>query len=310
MRWEDEQFVKVYTRDTVDWLALSYDARSLFLNLLRKVDRAGILPLGRHGRRGVAVLLNAMDLWETRLSGALAELELDGCLRVDGDSLVIPNFTAAQEARQTDRARKQAQRERDRQTAMGGLSVTARDAIAQIERSASHEVTPEVTRGHTASREVTLRRDETRREETREDSFSASRSAGAEASGEDAPTRPPLVLEPSPSDAPPEEPKKRERRLSAAEELYAAIQRARRVRCEDTAEPFVEDRWDNARQNKNLGPVAKGSAEERKRFEGAFGEFLADEQWKPKGWPLSLFMSGAVRSRYEKQALDAEKGEA
>lgn len=144
----------------------------------------------------------------------------------------------------------------------------------------------------------------------KDEDLSASRSAGAEAPREDAPTRPPLVLEPSPSDAPPEEPKKRERRLSAAEELYAAIQRARRIRCEDTAEPFVEDRWDNARQNKLLGPVAKGSAEERKRFEGAFGEFLADEQWKPKGWPLSLFMSGAVRSRYEKQALDAEKGAA
>jgi hypothetical protein len=95
MRWADEQFVKVYTRDTVDWLALSYDARSLFLNLLRKVDRAGLLPLGRHGRRGVAVLLGAADLWEGRIGPALAELELDGCVRVDGPMLVVERFPGA-----------------------------------------------------------------------------------------------------------------------------------------------------------------------------------------------------------------------
>jgi hypothetical protein len=168
MRWEDEQFVKVYVRDTVDWLALSYDARSLFLHLLRKVDRAGILPLGRHGRRGVAVLLGALDAW-SRLELALAELEQDGCLRVEGDRLVIPNFTAAQEARQTDRARKQAQRERDRAQAMDPGSVTGKDAMASVDRSASQHVTPSVTSGHTTSREVTLRRDEIRLDETREE---------------------------------------------------------------------------------------------------------------------------------------------
>lgn len=166
MRWEDEQFIKVYTRDTVDWLALSYDARSLMLQLLRKVDRAGILPLGRHGRRGVAVLLGAADLWEPRLSGALAELEDDGCVRVEGSTLVIPNFTAAQEARATDRARKQAQRERDRTLAMDPGSVTGKDAMAAAARAATHAVTPEVTRGHAASHEVTTRIDETRVDET------------------------------------------------------------------------------------------------------------------------------------------------
>ncbi|MBJ6762782.1 hypothetical protein JGU66_18620 [Myxococcaceae bacterium JPH2] len=205
MRWEDEHFVKIYTRDTVNWLALSYDARCLFLQLVRKVDRAGILTLGRHGRRAVAVLLGAMDLWPSRLEPALRELEEDGCLQVEGDRLVIPNFSAAQQARQTDRARKAEQRERDRADAMSSgatASVTGLDIQAQNKRARSHDVTPAVTSGHTASHDVTLRRDETRREETRREETRGDPRAEAR----EAPTSPSprqgLTMAPSPEPAP------------------------------------------------------------------------------------------------------------
>lgn len=274
MRWADEQFVKVYTRDTVDWLALSYDARSLFLNLLRKVDRAGILPLGRHGRRGVAVLLGATDMWESRLSPALAELEQDGCLRVEGDSLIIPNFTVAQEARQTDRARKQAQRERDRSDAMG-CSVTARDAIAQMERSVSHDVTPDVTRGHTASREVTLRRDETRREETR---------VTASQSGEtpSAPTgqQPLVFVQPTP---PAEQPKK----PSTAVAQWAEEADALRLPLIPADAPRKSEL--KRHQWPKLGEAFK--AHGALTLTAAFRIFLADEYARSQAFPLGLFVS-------------------
>lgn len=96
MRWEDERWVKLYTRDDPEWLILSWQARGLFYELLRKVDRAGILPLGRIGAKGVAVLVRGS--W-AEVQGPLDELLADGCLAISGDKLLIPGFTSAQEAR-------------------------------------------------------------------------------------------------------------------------------------------------------------------------------------------------------------------
>lgn len=109
---------------------------------------------------------------------------------------------------------------------------------------------------------------------------------------------------PRPAEPVPESPKS-PRRLSAGEELYAKIQRVRQAICEDAGESYVDDRWEFARQNKFLGPVAKGSEHEKAVFDAAFTEYVSDEAHKAKGWPLSLFMHGATRARYEKKALDA-----
>lgn len=95
------------------------------------------------------------------------------------------------------------------------------------------------------------------------------------------------------------------RRPSKAEALYLRIQEAREKACAAAGMPFVPDRWDNARQNKALGPVVKADPEEQRRFEAAFQEYMGDDAVGEKGWPLSLFISGAVRSRYEQQALRA-----
>ncbi len=143
MRWEDERYVKVYTRDTADWLALSFDAQALFCLLLRKVDRAGVFPLGRQGKKAVAITLGQAALWP-RLEPALDELVADGCVLLDGDRLIIRNFLEAQEAKQSDRARQAKSRETAR-------AVTNRDEL-------SRNVTPEshgVTRGHSESQVVT-----------------------------------------------------------------------------------------------------------------------------------------------------------
>ena len=114
MNWADERYVRSFVRDTPEWLALSYEAQSLFLHLLRKVDRAGILPLGRLGRRAVAVALHRVELWPTVLDQALAELEADGCLRIRGEYLEIPNFIEAQEVPMSARLRNQEWRERQK----------------------------------------------------------------------------------------------------------------------------------------------------------------------------------------------------
>lgn len=155
MRWEDERYVRLYTRDTTDWLGLSFDAQALFALLLRKVDRAGLLPLGKHGKRGVAIAIGHPREWG-RLEPALEELLTDGCVRLtdDGATILVPNFIRAQEARASDKARQQKHRETAAAMA-ASQSVTPRDSASQDVTSshapshantwcndASHDVTP------------------------------------------------------------------------------------------------------------------------------------------------------------------------
>lgn len=97
--FSSERYVRVYVRDTADWLALSWDAQALLMQLLRKADRSGVVSLGRHGKRSVAALVQQVALWESRISPALEELLADGCLVHEGEDLVFPNYTEAQEAK-------------------------------------------------------------------------------------------------------------------------------------------------------------------------------------------------------------------
>jgi hypothetical protein len=154
MRWEDERYVRVYTRDTVDWQGLSFDAQALFVLLLRKVDRAGILDLGKPGKRGVAVAIGHAREW-ARLEPALEELLTDGCARLvdDGRRLLVPNFIAAQEAKASDKSRQQKSRETARDVA-AAESVLSRDAESHGV-TVGHMAGQNVTSGHDASRAVT-----------------------------------------------------------------------------------------------------------------------------------------------------------
>ena len=93
MRWEDERYVRVYTRDTLNWLALSFEAQGVLVLLLRKLDRAGILDLGNHGKRGIIIAIGHGHRWE-QLAPAVDELIRDGCLRIEGTRAIIRNFVA------------------------------------------------------------------------------------------------------------------------------------------------------------------------------------------------------------------------
>lgn len=141
MRWEDERYVRLYTRDTADWLSLSFEAQGLMTLILRKADRAGILSLGRHGKRAVAIAIGHAGRWEA-VAPALEELLADGCIRIEGDKLLLPNFIEAQEAAQSDAQRQRESRAKARALAAAG--VTKRDGM-------SHAVTD----GHNTSQPVT-----------------------------------------------------------------------------------------------------------------------------------------------------------
>lgn len=169
MRWEDERFVKVYTRDTPEWCVLSWEARGVFLLLIRAVDRAGIVPLGPAGAKGLAALLRVpVDV----IVRVLAELAEDGCLLLYPDRVVVPNFCAAQEARQSDKARARTARERARVSSLlpdgeeeEDKSQNVTPPSQNVTRESrgvtqpSHAVTPR----HTASLSDQIRLDQTKK---------------------------------------------------------------------------------------------------------------------------------------------------
>ena len=156
MRWEEERYVRVYTRDTTEWSMLSWEARALFVEVLRKVDRAGTLNMGRHGLRGLAALIRYPAQVVER---AMPELLDDGCIVIEGSALTVPNYVIAQEAKKSDAARKREQRERDVVAASlpapePGHQVTNRDTESQCVTE-SHERSRAVTPSHGRSRLVT-----------------------------------------------------------------------------------------------------------------------------------------------------------
>jgi hypothetical protein len=108
MDWENEPYVKVYTRETDDDLLLSWEARALWGAMLLKFDRSGLLETKR-GPRGVAALVRIPPEVVVRV---LPELLEDGRLTEIDRGYFAPNFMAAQEARKSDRLRQREMRVR------------------------------------------------------------------------------------------------------------------------------------------------------------------------------------------------------
>lgn len=148
MDWENERYVRLYTRDTVDDAVLSWEADALWTKLMRKFDRAGVLPMSRHGWKGVAALTRMpLDVVEV----AIEELLTDGRIELRGDWLFAPNFMAAQECKQSDKQRSSESRARRRERAKAaerGLLPYSRDTNRDSETrnvSESHDVSHAVT---------------------------------------------------------------------------------------------------------------------------------------------------------------------
>ncbi len=126
MRFEDERYVRIYTRDTITWLALTWQARALLMFILRKADRAGVIELGRGGERGLAALVG-MPL--EVVNKALPELVSDGCVEQVGTNIVIPKFIEAQEATKSPAQRQHESRVNRRDLMRAGLDPDQRQAV-------------------------------------------------------------------------------------------------------------------------------------------------------------------------------------
>lgn len=151
MNFEDERYVRVYTRKTFTTKTLGWEGRLVFWSLLVEVDRAGVLETG--GREPALVVAAMCDLpLEVARVGIARCLEL-GAVEVSDRGMVIPRFIEAQEAKQSDKARQRESRGRRaaamrcsegaiRHAAEGGespLDVTERDHMPSRIVTICHE---------------------------------------------------------------------------------------------------------------------------------------------------------------------------
>lgn len=109
MRWEDERYIRIFTRDTPSWDAMGWEAQALLVLIFRKMDRTGLLALGSSGMRGLAACVRMpMDVVDRSLKILLE----DGVLSWSGQDLFCKNFMAAQECAKSDALRSKEKRER------------------------------------------------------------------------------------------------------------------------------------------------------------------------------------------------------
>ena len=92
----------------------------MFYALISAVTWAGVLDLGRGGRRTLAALLGHRGR-ERYVEAALRELVRDGCVQINGQTLAVPNFLEAQESKASNAARQRKFKERRRELLAAGL---------------------------------------------------------------------------------------------------------------------------------------------------------------------------------------------
>lgn len=143
MDFADEHYVKLFTRDTVTWKSWSWQARTVLTLLLRKVDAAGFLDIGR--LEPAAAVSIMVDLPREVAEPGLNDLMADGTAELVDRRLLLPNFVSAQESRKTDKAKARDYRERkkvDAREAATSKSAKLQDSTVTARHPSSPAVTP------------------------------------------------------------------------------------------------------------------------------------------------------------------------
>lgn len=116
LNWSDEHYVRLYTRNSVQWLMLSIDAQWLYVELKRHADLSGVLSLGGLGLEAVSAIVGRVGE-AARVLAALGELVDRKVVDKSVDKIVIPDYIEQETAAKTPRARKAESRNRHRSSA-------------------------------------------------------------------------------------------------------------------------------------------------------------------------------------------------
>lgn len=136
MDWSNERYVRLYIRDTTTWKRLGWDGQNMLMQLLRKVDRSGMLDLDGL-EAWEAAMLHTGAPEEAARAGIAAMLRV-GAIELLGTSLVFPNFVDAQECVKSETLRSREYRERRAR----GAPITDSDEPSQSVTPESRTVSP------------------------------------------------------------------------------------------------------------------------------------------------------------------------
>jgi hypothetical protein len=151
MDFANEYYVRIYTRDTTTWKRLAWDGQNVLMQMLRKMDMAGVLDI-EDMEPWEAVVLHCPDAPEDVARRGMALCLRFGVIEHNGHFLVAPKYREANEANKSDRQRQVESRARRRASALE-RSVTPRDVESQDvtdNGQPSHDVTVAL-RGVTSS---------------------------------------------------------------------------------------------------------------------------------------------------------------
>lgn len=111
--WANEDYVRIYTRETADDLDLSWESLALWRAMLTRFDRSGLIAV-KNGWASISKLTR-IPLSVVQLAGP--ELVQDGRVVQVASGFLAPNFTEAQTASKSDKARQREVRDRRRREA-------------------------------------------------------------------------------------------------------------------------------------------------------------------------------------------------
>lgn len=152
LEWSNERYVRLHTRNTTSWALLGYETQNLWLQLLRLMDRAGVIPLdaGALPHEGIAALLPGSN--DRQIEKQLESLIDRGWL-IHNEStaqLVDPEFIDREEA-----AMSNAQRLRESRATRRDKAAMTQNASSSLPRLTHNESQP--THSDTGRHSVTQR---------------------------------------------------------------------------------------------------------------------------------------------------------
>jgi len=107
--WAEERWIKVFLVDSPRWLALSWQARGLYVLLQRLCDRDGYIDLGPDSTAALSAILRAP---EDEIRGPLRDLQRSGLIVECGQALELPEHRDQQASRASGAARQRQYRQR------------------------------------------------------------------------------------------------------------------------------------------------------------------------------------------------------
>lgn len=146
--WPNERYVRLHTRNTTSWALLGYETQCLWLQLLRMMDRSGVIPLDPDAQphEGIAALLPGSN--DRQIEKQLESLVDRGWLihNKDENCLVDPECLDREEAAMSDKLRQRESRSKKRAKMSQIVTKEGRRASRNVteRHERSQPVTPSV----------------------------------------------------------------------------------------------------------------------------------------------------------------------